>query len=127
MLPHPLTNFETQKYYQNEPNFTGVFSRKNSSKIKNGAYIINFDEYEWIVTQWIALYVNAKKVTCFDGFGVVHIPKKVRKFIENKKVIKNTYRIQAYDSIMCGYFCIRFIDFKLKGIRVFKFISSERI
>ena len=124
MLLHPLTNFETQKYYQNEPNFTGVFSRKNSSKIKNGAYIINFDEYEWIVTQWIALYVNAKKVTCFDGFGVVHIQKKVRKFIENKKVIKNTYRIQAYDSIMCGYFCIRFIDFKLKGIRVFKFISS---
>ena len=124
MLPHPLTNFETQKYYQNEPNFTGVFSRKNSSKIKNGAYIINFDEYEWIVTQWIALYVNAKKVTYFDGFGVVHIQKKVRTFIENKKVIKNTYRIQAYDSIMCGYFCIRFIDFKLKSIRVFKFISS---
>ena len=46
MPPHPLTNFEIQKYYQNEPRFNGVFSRDNlPEKIKDGAYIINFDEY----------------------------------------------------------------------------------
>ena len=46
MLPHPLTNFELEKYYQNEPRFNGVFSRNNlSKKIKDGAYVINFDEY----------------------------------------------------------------------------------
>ena len=44
-----------------------------------------------------------------------HIPKEIRKLIRNKNVITNIYRIQAYDSIMCGYFCIGFIDFMLKG------------
>ena len=43
-----------------------------------------------------------------------HIQKEIKKFIENKNVITNIYRIQAYDSIMCGYFCIKFIDFTLK-------------
>ena len=50
MLPHPLTNFEIQKYYENEPKFNGVYSRNNLSKIKDGAYIINLDEYESIGT-----------------------------------------------------------------------------
>ena len=48
MRPHPLTNFEIQKYYQNEPKFNGVYSRNNLPKIKGGAYIINLDEYESI-------------------------------------------------------------------------------
>ena len=66
-------------------------------------------------THWIALYVNGKKVTYFDCFGVEHILKESRKFIGNKNIIINIYRIQAYDSVMCGYFCIGFIDFMLKG------------
>ena len=46
MLPHPLTNFEIQKYYKNEPRFNGVFSRNNlHKKIKDGTYLINLDEY----------------------------------------------------------------------------------
>ena len=45
MPRHPLTSFEIQKYYQNEPRFNGVYSRDNLQKIKNGAYIINLDEY----------------------------------------------------------------------------------
>ena len=53
-----VTNFEIQKYYQNEPKFNGVYSRNYISEIKDGAYIINLDESESIVTQWIALYVN---------------------------------------------------------------------
>ena len=59
--------------------------------------------------------MNAENVKYFDSFEVEHIPKKVRKFIGNKNIITNIYRIQAYDSITCGYFCIRFIDFILKG------------
>ena len=50
MPPHPLTNFEIQKYYQNEPKFNGVYSINNLSKIKVGAYIINLDEYKSIGT-----------------------------------------------------------------------------
>ena len=58
MPPHPLTNFEIQKYYQNEPRFNGVYSRDNLPKIKDGAYVINLDEYSDIETHWVALYVH---------------------------------------------------------------------
>ena len=70
MPPHPLTNSEIHKYYANEPKFNGIYLRNNLSKIKDGAYIINLDEYKSIITHWIALYVNAKKVTYFDSLGV---------------------------------------------------------
>ena len=83
--------------------------------IKNGAYVINLDEYHDIGTHWVALYVNSKIVTYFDSFGVEHIPKEIMKFIARKKIITNIYRIQAYDSIMCGYFCIGFINFTFNG------------
>ena len=108
MLPHPLTNFEIQKYYENETKFASVYSRKNLSKIKDRAYIKNLDEYESIGAHWIALYVNDNNVTYFDSFGVEHIPKIIKKFIGHKNIITSIYKIQAYDSIMCGYFCIGF-------------------
>ena len=112
--PHPLTNFETQ--YQNEPRFNGVFSRDNlGSTVKNGAYVINLDEYHDIGTHCVALYENNKTIIYFDSFGVEHIPNEIIKFIGNKKIITNIYRIQAYDSIMCGYFCIGFINFMFDG------------
>ena len=113
MPPHPLTNFEIQQYYQNKPKFNGVYSRNNLPKIKDGAYLINSDEFKSIGAHWIALYVNAENVTYFDSFGVEHIPKQLRKFIGNKTITTNIYRMQAYDS-MCRCFCIGFIDFMLK-------------
>ena len=114
--PYPLIKFEIQKYYQNEPRFNGVFSRdnlpnNNDNNVKNGAYVINLDEYHDNETHWIALYVNNKMAIYFDSFGVEHIPKEIMKFIARKKIITNIYRIQEYDSIMCGYFCIGFINF----------------
>ena len=66
MLPHPLTNFELQKYYQNKPKFYGVYSRKNLPKIKDGTYVINLDEYESIGTHWIALSVNGNNIIYFE-------------------------------------------------------------
>ena len=59
--------------------------------------------------------VNNNNVTYFDSFGDEHIPKEIKAFIKNKNIKTNTFRRQAYDSIMCGYFCIRFICFMLKG------------
>ena len=53
MLPHPLTNFEIQKYYQNEPEFSNVYSRINLPETKDGAYVINIDEYKSIGTHWM--------------------------------------------------------------------------
>ena len=75
MPPHPLTNFEIQKYYQNEPRFNGVYSRDNLSKIKDAAYVINLDEYSDIGTHWIALYASNNDVIYFDSSGVKHAPK----------------------------------------------------
>ena len=124
MPPHPLTNFEIQKYYQNEPRFNGVYSRDNlPNKIKDGAYVINLDEYSDIGTHWVALHVSNNDVTYFDSFGVDHIPKEIKTFInrlsssasDNKNIKTNIFRIQAHVSIMCGYFCIRFTNFMLAG------------
>ena len=50
----------------------------------------------------------------FDSFGIEHIPKEINKFINNN-IKSNIFRIQAYDSTMCGYFCIEFINYMLKG------------
>ena len=58
--------------------------------------------------------MNNNDVTYFDSFGVEHIPKKIKAFIKNKNIKTNIFRIQAYDSVMCGYFCIGFIDSKFK-------------
>ena len=134
MPPHLLTNFEIQKYYKNEPKFKGVYSGDNLPKVKDWAYVINLDEYSDIGTHWVALYMqnnnnnnnNNNKynsVIYFDSFGVQHIPKEIKTFINrpsssashDENIKTNIFRIQAYDSIICGYFCIGFIDFMLKG------------
>ena len=59
--------------------------------------------------------MNNNDATYFDSFGVGHIPKEIKTFIYNKNIKTNIFRIQAYDSVMCGYFCIGFIDFMFKG------------
>ena len=68
--------------------------------------------------------MNNNNATYFDSFGVEHIPKEIKTFInrrslkscalQNKNIKTNIFRIQAYDSVMCGYFCIGFIDFMFK-------------
>ena len=91
MLPHPLTNFETQKYYKNEPRFSGLHSRDNLPEITElGAYVTNLDGYVNIGTHWIALYVKNIEIVHFDGFGVEYVPKEIEKFIGHKN-IKQTH------------------------------------
>ena len=63
---------------KNELRFTGVYSRKNLLKIKDGAYVLNLDEYKSVGTHCIALYVNDDNITYFDSFGVEHIPKEIK-------------------------------------------------
>ena len=135
LLPfHPLTNIKISEYYKNEPRFNGVYSRNNlPNKIKKGAYVINLDEYENTGTHWVSLFVKPKYTTessslertvYFDSFGVEHISKEINKFIAHSDTTKpsssecikrNIFRLQAYDSIMCGYFCIEYINYMLKG------------
>ena len=63
-------------------------------------------------------------VIYFDSFRVEHIVKEIKQLIENKNMITNIYRIQAYDLIMCAYFCIGFIDFMLKGKRLLDYMRG---
>ena len=81
MPPHPLTNFETKNYYENEYSFSGVYSTDNLPKtINNGAYVINLDEYKdigTVGTHWIAFYVNNNEITYFDSFGLEHAPNEI--------------------------------------------------
>ena len=76
MLPHSLTNFEIQKYYQNEPKFYGVYSRNNLPKMKDGAYLINLNENKSVGTYWIVSYVDGDSVAYLDSFRVEYISKK---------------------------------------------------
>ena len=129
MPPYHLTNFEMQKYYQNEPRFNSVYSRDNLpersfTEIRDGAYVINLDEYSDIGTHWVASYVNNNDVIYFDSFGVEHIPKDIKAFIDRSlSITTNIFTIQAYDSIMCGYFCTEFIDFMLAGKTLTEFTN----
>ena len=124
MPPHPLTNLELQRYYQNEPRFNGVFSRNNLSLIiKDGAYVINLDEYADVGTHWIALFCNRNEIVYFDSFGVEHVPEEIKEFVGNKNIIANIFRVQANDSVICGYFCIDVIDFMLAGKKLTDFTN----
>ena len=125
LLPfHPLINIGISEYYKNEPRFNGVYSRNNlPNKIKKGAYVINLDEYENTGTHWVSLFVKPKYTVYFDSFGIEHIPKEINKFINNNttkssaiaRIKNNIFRIKAYDSILCEYFCIEFINYMLKS------------
>ena len=116
--PHRLTNFEIQKYYQNESRFNGVYSRDNPpDKLKDGSYVINLDEYSDIGTHCITLYALNNNVTHFDSFEVEHIPKEIKIFIDKSVVAKNIFRIQAYDSVMCGYFVLNLLILCLQAKR----------
>ena len=115
MPTHSLTNFEIQMYHQNQLIFNGVYARNNLPKIKNGTYVINLVDFKLIGTHLIALYVNGNIIVYFDSFGLERIPKEIKKFIGNKNIITSIYRTEVYDSIMCQYICIGFINFMLKG------------
>ena len=115
MPPHPLTNFEIQKYYQNEPRFNGLFSRNNvPRKTKDGAYIINLEEYADLGTHSVTLFCNRNKIVYFGSFGVEHIREEIKESFGNKNKV-NIFRVQTNDSVMSGYFCIGFIGFMLAG------------
>ena len=91
---HLLTNFEIQKGYYNVLRFNGVYSRDNlPGKIRDAKYAIHLDEYDNIWTHWIALYALNNIATCFDSFGVEHIPKEIKKFINKSTITTDIFSI----------------------------------
>ena len=124
MLPRPLTNFEIQRYYQNEPRFNDVFSRNNlHEKIKDKAYIKTLMNMQMQACIGLLLFCNGSEIVYFDSFGVEHVPEEIKEFIGNKNIKANIFRVQANDSVMCGYFCIGFIDFMLAGKKLTGFTN----
>ena len=120
---HPLTNFEIQDYFKDEPRFNGVFSRNNLPNFKNGAHVINLDHSKNTGTHWVVIFVKSNEVIYFDSFGVEYIPKEIMEKIGNKNIKTSIFRIQDYNSIMCGYFCILFIQYMLNDKTLTNFTS----
>ena len=91
--------------------------------MKDGTYEINLDECADVGTHWIALFCERSETVYFDSFGVEHLPEEIKEFIGNKNTKANIFRVQANNSIMCGYFCIGFIDFMVAGKKLTDFTS----
>ena len=91
--------------------------------MNDGAYVINLNEYADVGIYWIALLFNRSEIVFFDSFGVKHVPEEIKEFIGNKNITANIFRVQVNNSIMCGYFCIGFIDFMLAGKNLTHFTS----
>ena len=127
-LPHLLTNFEIKKYHQNEPTFSGFYSRDNLLEtIKNGAYVTNLDKYADVSTHWISLCFKQSEIIYYGSFRVEHIPKEIEKFIGQKNINTNLFKMQSNNSTMCGYFSIGFIDFMFADTKIdwfYKFVFS---
>ena len=116
MPPHPLTSFEIQKYYQNERVFNGFYSRDNLPKtIKDGTYVINFDEY---VDVHIGVLCIAKILKLFISTVL-----QLNMFLKKLKNLLGIKTVQSNNSIMSRYFCIRFIDFMFAGKPFIDFTS----
>ena len=102
-------------YFKDVKGFNGVFSRNNLPQLKNGAYVINLDHSENTRTHWVVIFMNSPEVIYFNSFGVQYIPKEIMEKIKNKNIKTNIFRIQNNNSIMCGYFCILFIEYILNS------------
>ena len=68
-------------------------------------------------------FVKKNEIVYFDSFGVEHIPKEIKEFIGNRNIKANIFWVQANNSVMCGYFCIGFIDFMLAGKNLIDFTN----
>ena len=91
--------------------------------IKDGAYVINLDEYADVGTHWIALFCNRNEIVYLHSFGVEDVPEEIKEFVGNKNIKANIFRVQ----VICGYFCTGFIDFMLVGKTLTDYTSYHMI
>ena len=110
-------------YFKNAKIFNGVFSRNNLPKLENGAYVINLDHSKNTGKHWVVIFVKSNEVIYFDSIGVEHIPKEIMERTKNKNIKTNIFKIQNYNSIMCGYFWILFIEYVLNKKALTDFTS----
>ena len=91
------------------------FSRNNLPRIKDGVYAVNLDDKKSKETDWVSLFIDRNKAAYFNYFGIEYIPQEVLNKIRDKSITYSIFRIQDNDSIMCGFYCIVFIEYILAG------------
>ena len=115
VLLHPLSNIKIIHYFNYELRFNGVFSRNNLPRMKNGAYAINLDDKNSKRTYWVSLFVDKNIAAYFDSFGMEYILQEVLNKTKDKSITHSLFRTQGSESIMCGFYCIAFIEYMLVG------------
>ena len=111
-----MSNFEIEEYFKKEPKFKGVYSRNSLPSLsKDGGYVVNLDERGEAGTHWVAIHIKGPKATYFDSFGIEHIPNEVLRFLRKKDIDSNIFRVQSKKSVLCGYFCIKFLEYMFSG------------
>ena len=91
--------------------------------LKKGSYVINLDHSKNTGTHWVVIFVKKDEIIYFDSFGVGYIPKEIMERIKNKIIKTSIFRIQDNNSIMCGYFCILFIEYMLNNKTLIDFTN----
>ena len=84
---------------------------------------MNPDEYVDIGAQWIALFCNKNEIVYLDSFGDEHVPEEIKEFVRNKNIKANIFWVRLNNSVMCGYFCIGFLNFMLAGKKLTDFTN----
>ena len=115
VLLHPLNNIEITNYFKYELRFNGIFPRYSWLRIKDGAYVINLDDKNSKGKHWVSLFIDKNIVIYFDSFGIEYIPQEVLNKIRDKSVTDNIFRVQDNECIICGFYCIAFIEYMLTG------------
>ena len=95
--------------------FNSIFLRNNLPRIKDGAYVINLDDKNSKRTHWVSLFIDRNIAVYLDSFGIEYIPLEVLNKIRDKSITRNIFRIQDNESILCGFYCITFIEYMLAG------------
>ena len=91
-----------------------LFQKNNLPRIKDGAYVINLDDKNSKETHWVSLFIDRNTAIYFDSFGIEYIPQEVLNKIKDKSITHNIFRIQNNESVMCGFYCITFIEYVLQ-------------
>ena len=110
-----MNNIEIAKFSNYEPRFNGVNSSDNLPRKKDGMYVINLDGKKSKRTHWVTLFIDRNTSVYFDYFGIEYIPQEVLSKIKDKWITNNIFRIQADDSMMCGFYCITVTEVTIAG------------
>ena len=108
-----MSTIEISNNFHWNPRFNGVFSRNNLFWIRDEAFAINLEDKQSKETYWVSSVIDRNSTVYLDSFGVEYFPQEVLNKIRDKSITHNIFRIESDGSIMCGFYCIGFIEYIL--------------